>query len=267
MNKKTTMGFVAVLAIGLSYSAAKAEVDRGYLSAVEIKGLRHIGQAVLLSRKKQREEDNDPELRRRVQQYHESLIKLESGMLKTMPEDSAAWSVDSAAGKLVQKRVMKSSKRFSKGRSSKGRSSDRLIHAAIQAKWALYETLGMPERRWDVPERRSGAPEMSSDMPERRLKGKRNRWRSAKRAALRKKLAEHTAQLEQLKREGPRQRLEAVSRLVKRTEIKKGRRKVDSNQPDTPLSHRVDFKRHQYRGDSKRHQSTPTIMALTRHRH
>nr|VFJ97531.1 MAG: hypothetical protein BECKLFY1418B_GA0070995_11033 [Candidatus Kentron sp. LFY] len=226
MNKKITMGFVAILAMGLS-GAGTAEIDRGRLSAVQIKGLRDIGQAVLISRKKQRDENQGSELRQKIRQYHQSLARLQSEMSKTTT-DASAWSVDSSTGKLVRGKSGKSP------RSGKGRTHDRLIDTAIQARRDLYEMLGAPERG-----------------------SKGNQRRSANRAALRKKMDEHAARLKQLKKKGPRQRLEIVARLIERSKIRKGR-KIDADKSNTPMSRR---------NDSQRHPSTPTIITATRHRH
>nr|VFK23772.1 MAG: hypothetical protein BECKLFY1418C_GA0070996_11542 [Candidatus Kentron sp. LFY] len=228
MNKKITMGFVAILAMGLS-GAGAAEIDRGRLSAVQIKGLRDIGQAVLISRKKQRDGNQGSELRQKIRQYHQSLARLQSEMSKTTT-DASAWSVDSSMGRLVRRK----GKSGKSPRSGKGRTHDRLIDTAIQARRDLYEMLGAPERG-----------------------SKGNQRRSANRAALRKKMDEHAVQLEQLKKKGPRQRLEIVARLIERSKIRKGR-KIDADKSNTPMSRR---------DDSQRHPSTPTITTATRHRH
>nr|VFK47832.1 MAG: hypothetical protein BECKTC1821D_GA0114238_105211 [Candidatus Kentron sp. TC]VFK61126.1 MAG: hypothetical protein BECKTC1821F_GA0114240_10542 [Candidatus Kentron sp. TC] len=225
MNKKTTMGFVTILAVGLSGSGA-AETSRDRLSAARIKGLRDIGQAVLVSRKKQREEVNNSELRKKVQQYHESLVRLRSGMSKTIPNASTAWSVDSASGKLMREKAAKA---------KRNESHDRLIDAAIEARKALYAAF---------------------DEPKGSSKGKREHFRFPNRAALRKKMEEHGVELDQLKKKGLRRRLEIISGLVERTKGKG--KKPGSNRFDAPLSGRGDPKRH-------RPTPTITVLTRHRH--
>nr|VFJ75792.1 MAG: hypothetical protein BECKFW1821C_GA0114237_108814 [Candidatus Kentron sp. FW] len=235
MNKKTTVILVAILSVGISGSTM-AETGKNRLSAMEIKGLRQAGQAVLVSRKKQRKELDNPVLRQRVRQYHQSLDRLKSGMLEGMTQPSALSLMDPATGKAVrvgkppESRMRKKAKFPGRG---KPKTHDQLMAAAKKARRALYEAL---------------------DVPEGDLKGKHLRF--ANRAALRKKLGDHADQLNRLKNKKSHRRLAVVSRLVERAKTRKRGKRDLGEGPDSLVS-----------GGTRRPESTPTIMTTTRHRH